>query len=311
MSEDKDMQMPLNEHVGRAIKKHRQKKRLTRKQLTRADDPSRRICSEKTLERIERGEAAISAVYLDGFLEVLGVGYTEFYNEVEGPEMTLFHNGFSEVWDLLFDKKHEEAKTKMENLISVTTVDLGKPTIKQAIMLYNCRVSAERGDACMDELYIALYLTSPFLADGKGEIALPLVASNIFTLNEYRIMVVIAYFLERRGDMANSAEIYKTLICSLEYKTLVNETRNKLLPTVCYNLADVLTTQGKYGEAASISMAGLRHGNAVGNHKMDGALYYSLAKAQQLVGETVNAERNFNLSYSSFKAQGRKKWRRW
>ena len=89
---------------------------------------------------------------------------------------------------------------------------------------------------------------------------------------------------------------------SLENRALPDEVRNKMLTVICYNLADSLTNQGEYEEATRISEAGLWHGRTVGSHRMDGLLYYSLAKAQQLMGNIESAFENFHNSYYSHKA---------
>ena len=294
---------------GIILKKLRKKKGLTQRQLGRVDDPVNFICSEKTLSRIENGDIGLSEKYLGGFLTALGISYSEFYNEVDsGPETTLFLNGFSEVWDLLFEKKHDKAKERMGSLISEAVIDLEKPLIKQAIILYECRERAENNDGnegCMDELCKALSLTSPHVVTGGGEIVIAQVASDTFTLNEYRIMNIMAYIKECRGDMSASVEIYKAMKESLESKALPNEIRNKMLPTICYNLADALTDQDEYKEAAKVSEVGLRHGKMTGSHRMDGWLYYSLAKAQQLMGEKERAAENFSNAYFSHKVQGK------
>ena len=223
------------------------------------------ICSEKTLERIEKGDAPLSIIYLGKFLEVLGISYTEFFNEAEGPEAVLFLNGFGDVWDLMFEERHDEAKKKMKSLMG--KANLGKTLVKQAVMLYNCRARAEMdvGDTgCMEELHRALFMTSPRIADNRNEIVLTAVSSSRLSLNEYRILNIIASIKERQGDTAGSIKIYDAVKASLENKALPSEIRNKMLPTVCYNLADSLTNQGEYYRATKVSEAGLLHGKAVG-----------------------------------------------
>jgi len=311
MSEDKDMQVPLDKSIGYAIRKFRKKKRMTQKQLTKSDDPSRRILSERTLGRIERGETPLSPKYLDEILQELGVSYAEFFSEVEGPDSTLFLNGFSEVWDLLFEKKHEEASKRLNELLLKSKVDLRKPHIAQALMLYNCRVEVESlpdnadFDLYQEELSTSLCLTSPYAVADRNGLILAKVASNVFTLNEYRIMNIMAALNELRGDTNAAVGVYRAMKKSLKNKTLSSEIRNKLLPTVCYNLADSLTNQCEFGEAITTAETGLTHGKKVGNHKADGSLYYAMAKALQLNGELEKAAENFGRSYASFKAQGR------
>ena len=294
---------------GSIIKKLREKKGFTQKQLCNNDDPKNYICSERTLIRIERGKIPLSEKYLNGFLSVLGVSYTEFCNEIDGePTTTLFLNGFSDAWDLLFEKEHSKAKARMENLITSLAVDLKKPLIMQAVMLYECRESVELNggdEGCFHVLCKALSLTSPHVVEGERNIALDRVLSGIFTLNEYRIMNIMASMKERPRNMATSVEIYKAMKKSLENKSLPNEIRNKMLPTVCYNLVDALTDQGKYKEAIKVGEFGLMHGKTVGSHRMDGLLYYSIAKAQYLMGEKDKATENFTNSYLSHKVQGR------
>jgi len=294
---------------GSVLRKLREKKGLTQRQLSKADDPLSFICSERTLIRIEKGEIALSEKYLSDFLLVLGMSYAEFCNEIDGgPETTLFLNGFSEVWDLLFEKKHSKAKARMESLITETTIDLDKPLIKQAVMLYECRERAECDNissGCLEELCKAMHLTSPHIVVGRAEIALLQVSSGTFTLNEYRIMNIMAFIKECQGDMDASVEIYRAIKESLESKFLPNEIRNKMLPTICYNLADALTGQGEYEEATNVSEAGLKHGKMTGSHRMDGLLYYSMAKAQHLMGKKDKAVENFSNSYFSHKVQGK------
>jgi len=293
---------------GITLKMLREEKRLTQSQLCKADDPHNYICSVRTLSRIEKGEIPLSDKYLSGFLSVLGISHTDFYYEVDGgKKTTLFLNAFSDVWDLLFKKKRSEAKAKMKSLIADAVIDLEKPLIKQAIMLYEYREKAEYGDDdtdCMEELCMALSLTSAYIVAGN-EIAFAQVASGTFKLNEYRIMNVIASEKVRKGDMATSVEIFKALKESLENKTLPSEIRNKMLPTICYNLADALTDRGEYKEAAKISEAGLSHGKKVGSHRIDGLLYYSMAKAQYFLDEKDKAAGNFKSSYYSHKVQGK------
>jgi len=295
---------------GGILRKLREKKGITQRQLCGVEDPRNYICSEKTLSRIEKGDTWFSEKYLRGFLAVLGMSYTEFCNEVDGgPETTLFLNGFSEVWDLLFEKKYDKAKARMESLINEAIIDLEKPLIKQAVMLYECREKAENDNnsiGCMERLCSALSLTSPHIVVDGSEVSFAQVASDIFTLNEYRIMNIMASIKERQEDIAASVEIYRAIKESLENKALPSEIRNKMLSTICYNLADALTDLEEYEEAVKVSEAGLRHGKMVGSHRVDGLLYYSLAKAQHLMGEKDKAAENFRSSYFSHKVQGKK-----
>ena len=92
-------------NLGSFIKKIRKRKGITQRQLVRGDSIENRICSEKTLSRIENGEVDLSDRLLRDFLSVLGMNFTEFFYEVEGGvETTVFLNSFNEAWDLQGDE---------------------------------------------------------------------------------------------------------------------------------------------------------------------------------------------------------------
>ena len=294
--------------VGNTIKKLRKEKQLSQTQLSKADDPVKCICSLKTLRRIEQGRSTITARYLDGFLQVFGITHAEFYKRVEVPELILFMNGFNEVWDLLFIDNYSGAEKRMNKLLSEFNTVTGIPLINQSVILYRCVVKAGSRDSdaeCIDDLFDALSLTAPHIIESKDDLDLMKVSAGIFSINEYRIINIIATLKEYLGDANASASIYKAVKESLENKALPCDKRNKLLPTVLYNLTDTLTNQEIYNEAVKTGELGLRHGKMVGNHKMDGQLYYSLAKAQYFMGEACKSADNFKRSYASFKAQGR------
>ena len=71
----------LNDYsnLGSFIKKIRKRKGITQRQLVRGGSIGNRICSEKTLSRIENGEVDLSDRLLRDSLSVLGMSFTEFF----------------------------------------------------------------------------------------------------------------------------------------------------------------------------------------------------------------------------------------
>ena len=296
--------MDYKKKVSDTLQHLQNKRGLTQKKLCKQGI----VCSERHLRRILNGDVEPSPTVLDGLLEVLGVSLPEFTQLVYGEDMLLFQHDFSEIWDLLFMRKYEEADLLLAALKAKPYCNTSNPAIAQALLMHdgvlmNLKENFHESNRI---LYEAICMTSAGVLQ-KGEPNPEFVALNVLEPNEYRIIGVIAINLCSMGQSPVAIKIFEALCESLSNKKVDVETRNKLLPNIYYNLSDELIETKQYENALCICEKGIQLCERTITLKMLPLLLYNSGKALVFMGDRTQAEIRFRRSYDAFRVQGNEK----
>ncbi|MCL2398331.1 MAG: helix-turn-helix domain-containing protein [Defluviitaleaceae bacterium] len=292
-----------NVKVGETIKQLRQQRSLSQRELTKCDTPSETICSTKTLRRIEQGKVAPSIFEIKFFLSVFGVSMSEFESLVEGQDLLTFRNSFEEICNLLFDERYQEASRHLELLKEQKYCDPKNPQILQALLL--CDGFFQRNlhknlQASLDVLYSALRITVPSVISEDNRVKYGIISDRMFSLNEYRILNLIAIILIDLNQNYLATRIFKAMCKSLQNKKISSEIRNHFLPTTYYNLSDCFIDEKRYKEAFNVCEEGLEFCESIKNFKNFAKLLYNRAKSLYYMGDKESAAEGFKHSYSTF-----------
>jgi len=299
-----DMQ---NKKVGEAIKQLRKQKKLTHAQLSKSDNPSETICSEKTLRRIEKGEILPSEAILNGLLSVLGITRAKFYNLVEGQDMTNFQNDFAEIWQLCFKGQLQDARKQLDILKLEDYCNTNNPMIAQAVLLCEGRLQADIDkdyQGCLNTLYNALRLTCPSIIPQDGKIKYRMVSGCVLTLNEYRIISLISSMKGVVGQRAIAIKIFNAMCKSLNNEKIDSGIRNTFLPTIYYNLSDFMIDEKRYNQAFDVCEQGIEFCKRIDNLKLFPKLLYNRAKALHYMKDKERATKGFRNAHDTFIAHG-------
>jgi len=296
-----------NLKVGKAIKYFRKLKNMTQQALVKHDKPYESIFSLKTLQRVERGKSAVTASNLKLLLSILDITQDEFDNHVGGQDLISFQNDFVEIWQLFFNGLYEEAKQDLEILRNKGYCDMNNPKIAQSVLLCEARIKVRHEKdfhGGLDILHEALRLTGPMLVSKDGKINHELMPQCVFTLNEYRILNMIAVVLDDVNERTLAIELLEKICKSLECKKIDSEIRNKFLPTTYHNLSELFLDEKRYKDAFNISEKGIEFCLRVHNSKMLGRLRYNKAESLYLDGSKGDGIIGFKKSYETFLING-------
>jgi len=296
-----------NNKAGATIKALREQKGLSQKNLIKHDVPTEQICSVRTLRRIEKGETTISLEILRKLLYALNVSEIEFADMLYGQDKYKFQNDFNEIWDLIFDEKYDKANDKLNTLKSKSYYDIDLPYVAQAMLL--CKGILEKNtntdyQKSYEVMHEALCKTLPSTPFKNGKISTEYISSHILTLNEYRIITVIANLLGHLDRKRFKIDILKATYTSLSNKEVDRELRKKLLPNVYYNLSNALIDERCYNDALNICIEALIFCKQYKLYKIYGEIIYNKAKSLLFLDDIVKATEIFRLSYNVFIAQG-------
>ena len=297
-----DEKSMYNKAVGMVFESLRLQRKLSRRKLAELSG----ACSAKTIERIEKGMCALTDHVLTRALPYLGVFKHEFYNMVEGREIpTSFKNDFDEIWQLCFKRKFQDALANLETLKSKDYCNTSNPKINQAILLCESLLEVNihnNHNGCLYTLYNALRITSPLIISPDNEINYKQVSQHAYTLNEYRILNLIATSLDETNRRNPAIRILTAACKSLEAKKIDSEIRRKLLPTVYYNLSNFYINEGEHKKAFNICEKGIEFCKSENNHKIFAKLLYNRAKSLNSMGNKQEATNGFKHSHNTFLA---------
>lgn len=297
----------MHEHdikIGNTIRQLRERKNMSQAELCKPDFADK-ICSMRHLSRIENGETTPHPRTLYRLLEGLGVSLSEFTHLIAEPDIANFQHDFSEIWDLLFEKRYEKAASLLDALKTKPYCNIDNPLIEQALLMCDASFvdAKNNNNGCLTHLHKAMRLTSPHVFE-NNELSHNYISRNMFTLNEYRILMYFAIIKSRLG-FTNECILTLSAMCeSLNNKKIDVEIKNRLLPTIYYNLSDELIDSKCYEEALSYCEKGISLCKKAKNYKTLPHLYYSIAKVFIILGNKDRAEENFRQSYNIFSAHG-------
>lgn len=295
---DKD---PYLRRQGALLKNLRKGKKLTQEQLANG------ICSTKQLGEIERGNAEPSPTILYKLLFVLGVDYEEFMPMLYGKDMRLFNQDFARIWDAGYDEDYQQMSVLLTALWKQPYCDKNIPVVNQALLLCKCVLLSnfdKNDEAALPLLYDALRLTAPSIISGDNAINLKRVTTCIFSMNEYRILKIIANILDDLGEGSKALELHKALITSLERETTHYEIQKKLLPTIYFNVSNIWLNKDSYDNALVFANQGLDFSIATKEFKVLGELFWNKGRAFHGMNEMEQAALFFQKSYDTFAHRG-------
>jgi len=288
-----------NEKVGRVLFQLRKQRGLTQKALINYNKTTSPICEESTLRRIEKGRHKVSPKILSMLLDALGVSLPKFIQLLDGKNLTDFNRDFSEIWDLWFQGQYEKGRSQLEILKTKLYCDTTVLSIKQAILLCDSLVQIDiEGDmpGCVNTLHKAICVTLPRVLK-NGEIDCKFIAARPLTLNEYRILKLLAVAESRMGHQQICINLLSAICESLQSKKVDVEIRNRLLSDIYYNLSDELIDTEQYIDALDACKKGIQFCKQVNNHRRLPLLYYSKGKALYYLDEGTRAVKAFKQSY--------------
>jgi len=299
--------MEQNEYakkLGVLLRKLRKQKGLTQKSLSKEDDPVDYICTARHLKRIEKGESVPTQHMLEQFLSILGVSFVEFHDMLYGNDLRLFHSNFDEIWNTGFKGNNEAYMQKLEVLKSKSYCDMKIPAIKQAIMLCEANVLSKidkNHEASLDMLYEALRITTSKILSDNNEVNYEKMSELTITINEYRIIKLIANIKARLNKPKESLNITLAIVDSLESSLVSFDVKKKLLPTNYFNLSCALFDDNNPSGALDAAEKGIAFCNDVSDYKVLAELLYNKARALYIMGEIEESGILFQESYNTFK----------
>lgn len=118
-------------------------------------------------------------------------------------------------------------------------------------------------------------------------------------LDEYQIINTIAIIHTYLGDMDKGINVLKRLKNSINKMTRAEYIRQKMLPTICFNLSKFLGQSKLYDEAVSVCDEGIAVCREAGTFKSLGELFYNKASCLYYINDLLGAQKNFQNSYNT------------
>ena len=290
---------------GETIRRLRQQKGLSPKVFLESSVVP--ICSKRHLNRIETGESLPTVHTQNKLLAALRVTPLEFQYMLNGEDMLSFNNHFAEIWTLCNNNNYADAQKEFDELKKQDYCNINNPIIAQALLLLEgfFLVYVHKDiKVCLDKLYQALRLTRTNVLAKNNTPKCAVIAESIFTLNEYRILNLIAVALDESGQSKLITKMYKALCKSLNSKKIDSSISVKLLATIYYNLADALINENKYSEALEVCKEGISFCKNNSRFGRYAEILYCKAKVLICIGHIVSAESTFKKSYNVARDHG-------
>jgi len=226
---------------------------------------------------------------------------------LNGEDMLNFNNHFAEIWILCNNDNYKDAQKELEELKKQDYCNISNPIIAQALLLLEAlfleRVHKDI-KGCLYRSCTALRLTRTNVLAKNNNPKCTVIAESIFTLNEYRILNLIAIALDELGQRKFITQIYKALCKSLNNKKIDSSISVKFLATVYYNLADSLIKEENYVEALEVCKEGISFCKKFQKFDKYAKILYCKAKALINLERVVSAENTFKQSCDTARNHG-------
>ncbi|MCL2285337.1 MAG: helix-turn-helix transcriptional regulator [Firmicutes bacterium] len=288
--------------IGAIIKSLRTQKQLSQKELCKSGTLDQ-ICTVRHLMRIEKGTHSPYPEVLNRLLSVLGVNIAEFQALLYDNDLRQFNNDFEEIWSAGFVNNHQAYNSKLEELKDKDYCNTSIPSITQALMLLEANAAfkvTQDHNVVLDMLYEALRITTSKVLSKDNIVNCQKVNEPNFTINEYRIIKLMAVVKAKLGQPEEAIEINEALIASLKRSSICYNTRNKLMATVYFNLSNNLLSKDRYDEAFGVIEEGIAFCEKAKEYKVIGELRYNKARFYYLTGDMEQAKIHFKESYDTF-----------
>ena len=298
-----------NRKLGLFLKHQRLEKGFTRKQLVEFGAEFG-ICSENQLARIENGKCSPSTGTLQTILNALDTRMEDFFHKMNSQNIQMFNNHFNVMWDIVHEKGYNVFEEHLSELKCKEYCDTSEPVIEQAILLCEgiiCKNILKNPHKSYEILLEALQLTASKNIVRYETIDYKFVATNSFSLNEYRILTVMANSKNKIGSYEEATKGLEAICFSLERKDTGYDVKKKLLPLTYYNLSVLLIKTHKNIEASKIADKGIAFCLNTKEFKQLGSLYVNKAHALYHINSIKNTTEYlhyFQLAYDTFVTQG-------
>jgi len=288
--------------VGSLLKQLRLAKKLTQEALA-----EKAHCDKRTIIRVEQGQASPSVDTFRFILHALGTDESEFFAKLYNIDMRQFNNDFEEIWDLSFTNNHQTASTNLDALKDKDYCNMDVPVIKQAILLCEAvRQSYLHKNyiTCFDVCCEALQVTVPNILAEDKTVNCKKVVSLAPTVNEYRVLNIIANLKERFGQQQQALDISSALVVSLESDMVNYSIKKKVLPLAYSNFTHRLLTDKLYAKALEIAERGLHFSRKVKEFGYFNGIMCHKGTALYYMGDTKQAKICLKQAYDGFVKHG-------
>ena len=292
---------------GNIIKQRRKQLKIAQDKLVELGRKGK-ICDVKHLREIEKGRAYPSPYILDELLYALSFTMEDFTSRVYGDDWLEFQNSSDEVSRLFFDEKYKEARIKFNELKNSPHYDPDNPLMKQAMCFYEGVLFSgieKDNDKSMAILLEALCMTYPALINKSGDIDCIELSSNVLSRREYSILNSIATVKSKMKQHSAAIDIYKALKISMSTKKIDSRICQRKLPTIYFNLSNLLLKECRYQEAFEVCEEGIVYIYEVSNYKVLGEMLCNKGRAFHYMGDSANALIYFKKSYDLFILHGK------
>jgi len=265
-------------------------------------------CSKSTVIRIEKNITQPSDYTLTNLLSVLSVTREEFDARLYGADLKWFNEDFLRIWDAGYaedfatmEKMHEDLKCKPYYNPEILAM-------KQALLLCDSVILRTRDKnykAALATLHKALKLTTSKLLTKKNTVRYENLKNLVITLNEYRILKLIANNMDDTGQQQQAIELYQAIIVSLENKPASYELQKRLLPTTYFNLSTTLLDENEYSKSLEVTECGLKFCSSVNEFKLNGEFFWNKGRAYFGLKDIAQATLWFQHSYNTVANNGK------
>ena len=292
--------------LGKTLREVRKEKEMTVEEACVCARTQEEICSVSQLRSYESGRVMPDMDILRKLVRGMWMNSVDFLERVANYDMFHFERDFEEIWDLSFLRQFNKASTLLEKLKTKPYCKRENKQVQQVLLLCEA-LFAKNIDADLPKanklLCDAINITKPTVLKASSEVDYKYVSTNVLKLNEYRILKLMALVIGIHKSYDESSLILESLEKSLLQKKVNDKIRDRLLPTVYYNLSDALIdckNPKSYEKALLISETGIKYCRKHDCFKILPYLLFSKGEALFNLGRT-EAVVYFKQSYDALK----------
>lgn len=301
----KGVDLEIDPHLlkqAKHFKELRHRKGLTQGQLS-GEGTDHRICSKKTIGRIENGEGTPSPSVLSKLLSVLDVSYDEFQSLIYDEDIRAFNQDFARIWDVGYNKDYLKMDEMLQILNKKPYCVKHIPVVSQALLLGKGVLLSrlhKDDERALEVLLYSLQKTAPNVVSKNNDIILTQIHKRSFSLNEYRILKIVANIKAAAGKGQEALDLSYAIVVSLECEATSYEIRKKLLPTAYFNTSNTLLKNELYAQALDVATRGIDFCLSIKELKVNGELFWNKGRALHGMGDLRQATVFFQKALNFF-----------
>jgi len=291
-----------NLNISNLLKQLRSEKDLTQEQLA-----EKAHVHVKTIRRIELEKSSPNVETLRLILHALGINESEFYAQLYNIDMRQFNSDFDEILDLNSTNNHQAANIKLDELKAKGYCNMAAPTIKQAILFCDAvelYYLHKNYVSCFETCCEALQVTISNILSEDKIVDYEKITTLVLTINEFRILNIMANASEQIGHQRQALEISSALLVSIENNTINYNIKKEVLPLAYTNFSHRLLNGKSYAEALEVVERGLEFSRNVKEFKFIGELLCHKGTALHFLGEDEQASKLLHQAHDTFIKNG-------